>query len=81
MSDNPHGAGKRLPGPSRPQLPPPLTVVELARLGGLACAASRTPRQRQLAARRAVAARWRRYRERLAAGVVDLPEGLSLPAR
>lgn len=58
-----------------------MTVRELARLGGLACAAGRTPQQRRRAARRAVAVRWQRYRERLAAGIVDVPEGLSLPAR
>jgi len=41
----------------------PMTVSEMARLGGLACARKRTPAQRKAIARRAVNTRWKRYRE------------------
>jgi len=41
----------------------PMTVREMASLGGKACANSRSPEERQRVARNAVLARWRRYRE------------------
>ncbi len=44
----------------------PMTVSEMARLGGLACARKRTPAERTRIARKAVNARWKRYRERKA---------------
>ena len=43
-----------------------MTVTEMARLGGLACARKRTPAQRRKQATKAVTARWKRYRERKA---------------
>ncbi len=44
----------------------PMTVVEMARLGGLACARKRTPEERRKHAVKAVTARWKRYKERKA---------------
>ncbi len=44
----------------------PMTVVEMARLGGYACAKARTKEERRAIAKRAVNARWKRYRERKA---------------
>lgn len=40
----------------------PMTVREMASLGGKACANSRTPEERQRVARNAVQTRWARYR-------------------
>ncbi len=42
----------------------PMTVTEMARLGGYACAKKRTPAERTRIARKAVQTRWKRYRER-----------------
>ena len=42
----------------------PMTVQEMARLGGLACARKRTPAQRKAQAVKAVTARWKKHRER-----------------
>ncbi|MES2367180.1 MAG: hypothetical protein V4563_14985 [Pseudomonadota bacterium] len=44
----------------------PMTVTEMARLGGYACAKARSPEQRRAIAKRAVRERWRRYKERKA---------------
>ncbi len=41
----------------------PMTVVEMDRLSGLACAKKRTPEERTRIARKAVQTRWKRYRE------------------
>lgn len=51
-----------------------MTVRQMARLGGLASAEARSPDERVRLARWAVAERWRKYRERLAAGIVEVPE-------
>lgn len=42
----------------------PMTVTEMASLGGFACAKVRSPAERTRVARKAVNERWRRYRER-----------------
>ncbi len=42
----------------------PMTVVEMARLGGYACAKARSKEERTRIARKAVQTRWKRYRER-----------------
>ncbi len=42
----------------------PMTVVEMARLGGYACAKKRSKEERTRIARKAVQTRWKRYRER-----------------
>ncbi len=42
----------------------PMTVTEMARLGGYACAKKRTPAERTRIARKAVQTRWKRWRER-----------------
>ncbi len=42
----------------------PMTVIEMARLGGYACAKKRSPEQRRAIARRAVNIRWKKHRER-----------------
>lgn len=40
-----------------------IDIIPIARMGGKALQASRTPEQRSKAGRKAVNARWRRYRE------------------
>ncbi len=44
----------------------PMTVREMASLGGYACAKARSPQERTRLARKAVQERWRRHRERQA---------------
>lgn len=44
----------------------PMTVSEMARMGGHAAARKRTPEERRKIAVNAVNARWKRYRQRLA---------------
>lgn len=44
-----------------------MTVSQMASLGGKACARSRSPAERQRVARKAVQARWKRYREAMKA--------------
>jgi hypothetical protein len=42
-----------------------LTITEFARMGGLARAASMTPKQRSEAARYAMSVRWRKHRKKI----------------
>jgi hypothetical protein len=46
------------------QRKPPMTVTEMALLGGIARTAKLTPAQRSESARRAVKARWKKFHER-----------------
>lgn len=58
----------------RPSTKQPMTVKQMAAMGGRAAAAKRTPEQRQTIARNAVQTRWARFREALMAETVFRPD-------
>ncbi len=48
----------------------PMTVTEMARMGGYASAKARSPEERRRLAIKAVNVRWKRYRERQRKGTL-----------